>query len=71
MADNTDNATEAEEYLASLDDDAFTKLLARVRPPGSKSGPGSLQAGRELYRNNGRRTIEVDRAPEHIAWESK
>lgn len=64
--------TAAEEYLASLDDDAFTKLLARVRPPGSKSGPGSIEAGRELYdKQHGRRAIEVDRAPQHVAWESK
>ena len=68
MADNPDH-TAAEEYLASLDDDAFTKLLARVRPPGSKAGPASLQAGRELYRNNGRRTIEVEQTPERTDYE--
>jgi hypothetical protein len=41
---------QAEEYLAELDDEQFSKLLARVRPPGSKTGPGALDMGRELYK---------------------
>ncbi|KRE31567.1 hypothetical protein ASG82_23820 [Mycobacterium sp. Soil538] len=44
--------TAAEEYLAGLDDEQFSKLLARVRPPGSSTGPGGLELGRELYRRN-------------------
>jgi len=50
MPDEPEDHTAVEEYLAGLDDDQFTKLLARVRPPGSKTGPGGLDMGRELYR---------------------
>jgi hypothetical protein len=51
MADEPDH-TAAEEYLAGLDDEQFSKLLARVRPPGSKTGPGALDMGRELFKRS-------------------
>ena len=63
MPEDTDT-TAAEEYLASLDDEQFTKLLARVRPPGSKTGPGAVDVGRELYRRK-HKGFQVEGA-EHV-----
>lgn len=60
--------TEITRYLASLTDEEFTQLTTEARHTEKADPRAAFKRGQELYRNNGRRTIEVE-GPETTHYE--